>query len=56
MYCSYQYLSINPKKSLPRPQTAQKLQINMNADIPYADLDTVALYAAQVSYAMAFLH
>jgi len=35
-YCSHQYLSINPKKSLPRPlqrpQTAHKLQ-KLNADI-----------------------
>jgi len=39
MYCSRQYLSIDPKKSLPRPllrpQTAHKLQkiVSMNVDI-----------------------
>jgi len=39
MYCSHQYLLIDPKKSLPRPlyspQTANKLQkiVNLNADI-----------------------
>jgi len=39
MYCSHQYLSIDPKKSLARPlyrpQAAQKLQqiVNMKADI-----------------------
>jgi len=38
MYCSHQYLSIIPKKSLPRPlerpQTAHKLQkiVGMNTD------------------------
>jgi len=35
IYCFHQYLSIDPKKSLHRPQTAHKLQIivNMTADI-----------------------
>jgi len=35
MYCPHQYLLIDPKKSLPRPQTAHKLQkiVNMNVDI-----------------------
>jgi len=35
MYCSHQNLTIDPKKSLPRPQTAYKVQkiVKMNADI-----------------------
>jgi len=35
MYCSYQYLSIDPKKSLPRLLKRHKLQkiVSMNADI-----------------------
>jgi len=35
MYCSHQYLLIDIKKSLPRPQSAHKLQkiVDMNADI-----------------------
>jgi len=35
LYCSRQYLSIDPRKSLQRSQTAHKLQriVNMNADI-----------------------
>jgi len=39
MYCSHQYLSIDPQKSLPRPlyspQAAHKLQkiVHMNEDI-----------------------
>jgi len=35
MCCSHQYLSVNTKKSLPRPQTAHKIQniAGMNANI-----------------------
>jgi len=38
MYCSHQYLSIGPNKSLPRPKAAHILQkiVYINADI--ADL------------------
>jgi len=41
MYCSRQYLSIDPKKSLPRPQTAHKHQkiVNMNVDISETIID-----------------
>jgi len=56
--CSYQYLSIDPKKSLPRPQTSKNRKYErgylgnyQRQRIGISDLDSVALMAAHVGYA-----
>jgi len=58
MYCSHQYLSIDPKKKVCHAHSnAHKLRkiVNMNADvletIKDRELGSVALYAAQVCFA-----
>jgi len=55
MYCSHQYLSLDLKISLPRPQTSRNRKYErgyfrnyQRERIGISDLDSVALYAAHV--------